>query len=30
MRLFWWCQEMLVDLLGRFPTTHALLLAPGF
>ncbi|MDD7916687.1 phenylacetate--CoA ligase family protein [Actinomycetospora callitridis] len=30
MRLFWWCQEVLVDLLGRFPTTHALLLAPGF
>jgi phenylacetate-CoA ligase len=30
MRLFWWCQEALVDLLGRFPTTHALLLAPGF
>ncbi|MBW0103003.1 phenylacetate--CoA ligase family protein [Pseudonocardia sp. KRD291] len=29
MRLLMWLQEVVVDLLGRYPRTHALLLAPG-
>ncbi len=30
MKLLWWFLELVVDLLGRSPRTHALLLAPGF
>ena len=29
MRLLWWLGELAVDVLGRSPRTHALLLAPG-
>ncbi|HWN27486.1 MAG TPA: hypothetical protein VNP37_11030 [Actinomycetospora sp.] len=30
MKPLWWFLELVVDLLGRSPRTHALLLAPGF